>query len=100
MSLTALSLYSSAECSTIASFSSSIFDFESFRSKRVWISFNACWIAFETSCRSILLTTSKLLSGIFLFFQKQWNLYTRLTELQGQREGTLFSVVSANLKKL
>jgi hypothetical protein len=30
----------------------------------VWISFNACWMAFDTSVRSILLTTSKLLSGI------------------------------------
>jgi hypothetical protein len=45
--------------------------FESFRSKRVWISFNACWMAFDTSCRSILLTMSKVLSGIgFQFFLK------------------------------
>ena len=39
-----------------------ISDFESLRSKRVWISFVACWMAFETSCRSILLTTSNELS--------------------------------------
>src|SRR5215469_3494893 len=39
-------------------------DFESFRSKRVVTSFRACWMALETSCRSILLTTSKVFSGI------------------------------------
>ena len=39
-------------------------DFESLRSKRVVISFIACWMAFETSCRSILLTMSKVFSGM------------------------------------
>src|SRR5271169_400082 len=38
--------------------SSSIVDFEFFRSKRVCTSFSACWMAFETSCRSTLLTMS------------------------------------------
>ena len=67
MSFTAFSLYSSIECSTMASLpSSSMLDFESFRSKRVWISFSACWMALETSCRSILLTMSKVFSGMFV----------------------------------
>src|SRR5580658_7517380 len=41
-----------------------IWDFESFRSKRVPTSFVACWMALATSARSILLTISKLLSGM------------------------------------
>src|SRR5208283_537263 len=65
MSLIDLSLNSSAECRMMASLpSSAIWDFESFRSKRVVISFMACWMALETSWRSILLTISKVLSGI------------------------------------
>src|ERR1700740_1156063 len=44
--------------------SMAIDDFESFRSKRVVTSFLACWMALETSCRSVLLTTSKVFSGI------------------------------------
>src|SRR5580693_8707729 len=42
-------------------------------------------MAFETSFRSILLTTSKLLSGIFLFFLKRGNLNLRLTEPRSLR---------------
>src|SRR5579863_1716368 len=48
----------------------SIFDFESFKSKLVCISFNACWIAFETSCMSSLLTISNVFSGITLVSTK------------------------------
>src|ERR1035441_4492850 len=44
--------------------SMAICDFESFKSKRVPTSFIACWMALATSCKSILLTMSKLLSGI------------------------------------
>src|ERR1017187_8790575 len=44
--------------------SMAICDFESFRSKRVLTSFVACWMALATSARSILLTISKLLSGM------------------------------------
>src|SRR5579862_903832 len=65
MSLTDFNLYSSIECSTIASFpSSSILDLESFKSKRVCTSFDACWMALDTSSRSILLTMSKVFSGM------------------------------------
>jgi hypothetical protein len=43
-------------------------------------------MAFDTSCRSILLTMSKVLSGIgFHFFLKQWNLTSRVPE-EGPRE--------------
>src|ERR1035438_3521877 len=44
--------------------SMAICDFESFRSKRVLTSFIACCMALPTSARSILLTISKLLSGM------------------------------------
>src|SRR5579859_4650387 len=44
--------------------SMAIWDFESLRSKRVLTSFIACWMALATSARSILLTISKLLSGM------------------------------------
>ena len=65
MSFTAFILNSSAECNMMASVPSiAICDFESFRSKRVVTSFIACWIALFTSARSILLTISKLLSGM------------------------------------
>src|SRR5260370_6583646 len=64
-SFTAFILISSAECSMMASVPSiAIWDFESFRSKRVLTSFIACWMALATSARSILLTISKLLSGM------------------------------------
>src|SRR6185369_8345224 len=60
MSFTDLSLPSSSEVRVRASSFSfhSIFDFEPRKSKRVAISFEPCWTAFNTSCRSTLLTTS------------------------------------------
>src|SRR4030095_3263647 len=45
--------------------------FESFKSKRVVTSFMACWMALDTSCRSILLTISKVFSGISLSLSDQ-----------------------------
>src|ERR1700678_2910949 len=66
ISITALSLNSSELASRILlSFSfTSMLDLESFKSKRVWISLDACCTALSTSGISILETTSKVLSGI------------------------------------
>ena len=62
-SRTALILYSSPEVRMISSPWSSMLEFVPLRSKRVVISFMAWPMAFLTSCRSTLLTTSKELSA-------------------------------------
>src|ERR1700740_3745464 len=87
MSFTAFSLYSSAECRMIASLpSKSIFDLESLRSKRVVTSFSACWMAFDTSCRSTLLTTSNVFSGMAVryLFRFGFPLESRTLKLNGR----------------
>ena len=62
----ALILNSSEEVRTISSPVSSMLELVPLRSKRVTISFMACAIAFLTSCRSTLLTTSNELSAMIL----------------------------------
>ena len=59
-------------------------DFESFRSYRVWTSLSACWTAFETSCRSTLLTMSKVFSAINLKCNKRVSVCCSQTELRGE----------------
>src|ERR1700682_91215 len=85
MSLTDFNLYSSIECRTIASLpSNSILDLESFKSNRVCTSFDACWMALETSSRSILLTMSKVFSGMFVALSANYeNVTSEVTRRSG-----------------
>src|SRR3954453_14503806 len=85
-SFTDLSLYSSTAVRMMVSLPSSWMSaFASFRSKRVWTSFSAFWIALEISCRSTLLTMSNELSAIETNSVRQEHTYHRGTETQRNR---------------
>src|SRR5437016_3556877 len=93
----AFSLNSSLLASRILlSFSfSSICEWESLRSKRVVISFMACWMALDTSGSSILETTSKVLSGMCYESVRKIGVRIRTTGSSGGAGGPVLGVSRA-----